>query len=266
MSRHEWESGTIKLPAAAYADVRRAVADAVTKRSTRQHELSQQLWAQCTAADKKTPETIATAQRRFAATLSGRDQQLVDDLYWGRGTPKRKLKTDFLIPTNKTTDFAEVEAGITFNPGDKSLRWDSGENNHAVDTAHETEIWNALQGALGQVQWTRGTGGSLTGNDEYNRDADWAGGGANYTTGGYGPIGAEEAPGHTSPFRMADGILVRREDFEKVAKSAEQARRRQWKKEAEAHQQARHGAGAPASRGGQFRVTSRGESARGLGW
>ncbi len=43
--------------------------------------------------------------------------------------------------------------------------------------------------ALSKVRRTRGTGGVITGNDEANRESDHAGGGANYITDGFGPLG-----------------------------------------------------------------------------
>src|SRR5690606_40658386 len=38
----------------------------------------------------------------------------------------------------------------------------------------------AFENALRKVMWVRGTGGKLVGNDEYNRDSRYEGGGANY--------------------------------------------------------------------------------------
>jgi hypothetical protein len=40
---------------------------------------------------------------------------------------------------------------------------------------------------LRRINWTRGSGGTIVGNDEYNSDSYDAGGGANYTKDRFGP-------------------------------------------------------------------------------
>jgi len=46
---------------------------------------------------------------------------------------------------------------------------------------------NAFFRALGQVVWTRGTGGEIVGNDEYNRESKASGDGGNFTKQTFGP-------------------------------------------------------------------------------
>jgi hypothetical protein len=60
-------------------------------------------------------------------------------------------------------------------------------NNHACETARRHPVAAAFFAALGRVRWTRGSGGEIVGNDEYNRDVDYEGGGANYVVDRYGP-------------------------------------------------------------------------------
>jgi hypothetical protein len=51
-----------------------------------------------------------------------------------------------------------------------------------------------LAQALAKVVWSRGSGGSFIGNDEYNRDDRNAGGGGNYVTRQFGPKGQAARP------------------------------------------------------------------------
>ncbi len=100
-------------------------------------------------------------------------------------TPTKKM---LAIANNKTTRF-EIdggEAGVVFDKATNSIHWYVSENNRAVESAHDTKEAKALFDMLSRVQWTRGSGGEIVGNDEYNREDDCAGGGANYVTRRYG--------------------------------------------------------------------------------
>lgn len=78
------------------------------------------------------------------------------------------------------------EAGIGFDRQRRVVTWEVGENNHSVERAHEHHTGKEFFRRLARVNWTRGTGGEIVGNDEYNRDNDNAGGGANYVTQRFG--------------------------------------------------------------------------------
>lgn len=127
------------------------------------------------------------------------------------GKVRRIQVKDMNYPTNRTTQF---EAGVygdgtvTFNKEKKSVIWSVGENNHAVDTARESVVGQAFFDRLNKVRWTHGTGGVISGNDEYNRDDDNIGGGGNYCTGSYGYLGAEQEPTRVQPFTNARGQKV----------------------------------------------------------
>lgn len=76
---------------------------------------------------------------------------------------------------------------VYFNHKDKTVTWDVDENNRAVESARGTWLAETLFRALNQIKWTRGSGGKIVGNDEYNRDSDYEGGGGNYINDEYGP-------------------------------------------------------------------------------
>ena len=73
-----------------------------------------------------------------------------------------------------------------FSDASRSVSWRVEENNHARDTAREHHMGRAFFAALSKVEWVRGTGGTIVGNDEYNRDSEYDGGGGNYVTGSFG--------------------------------------------------------------------------------
>lgn len=108
--------------------------------------------------------------------------------------PRRVLKADVAFPTNRTLEFSVgYDATITFNREASSVTWSVGENNHAVDHARSHPLANVFFTALGRITWTRGTGGVIVGNDEYNRHSESVGGGGNYVTASYGPAGKKVA-------------------------------------------------------------------------
>jgi hypothetical protein len=118
---------------------------------------------------------------------------------WEEGTIK--------IPARQFKDFANkvllaaksyIDQGhqkiISFDDGCITLDykthcvcWDVPENNRASEHARDELVARALFRALEQIKWVRGSGGTIVGNDEYNRDSRGVGGGGNYEVAYYGP-------------------------------------------------------------------------------
>ena len=93
------------------------------------------------------------------------------------------------LSRTKVKSISCEEAEVRFNHKEKTITWEVEENNRAVDRAHQQWLWEAVSTALGRVKWTRGSGGNIVGNDEYNRyeNSDSEGGGGNYVTHRFGP-------------------------------------------------------------------------------
>lgn len=58
---------------------------------------------------------------------------------------------------------------------------DVAENNHAVESAEESDAFDIALKFFNDLDWPRGGGGEIAGNDEYNGESRCSGGGANYT-------------------------------------------------------------------------------------
>lgn len=77
------------------------------------------------------------------------------------------------------------ESSISFDK--RVVVWSVPENNHAREHGRTHPLARVLFETLGSVRWTRGTGGDIVGNDEYNRDSRDEGGGGNYVLTRFGP-------------------------------------------------------------------------------
>ena len=205
MSRYDWEEGKVVLPTKAF----KPVFDSIRQR---QNALMDEAY-QCLVAAYETIMAENKAKvKSEEPTLYDRVNHAVekhhkkirssfgtDDLFYAienavtamteeRKVPIKPQKQYLTKATTSTLRFRQYEACLTFDRKSHSLIWVVEENNHAVETARESWLGKALFKALRNVQWTRSTGGKFVGNDEYN-DSHEEGGGANYVTARFGPLG-----------------------------------------------------------------------------
>ena len=103
------------------------------------------------------------------------------------GKPHQPKRKDFPLANGATKEFDAGEASITLVEEGRRVIWDVPENNHACEYARATFMGKALFEALRSVTWSRGSGGEIIGNDEYNQESRSDGGGSNYTKGYFGP-------------------------------------------------------------------------------
>lgn len=213
MSCYEWEAGTIKIPTAEFVRVKRFVQDTAKAYNDKLYAHAQAFWKSIPASAKKDPEKYRKQLRIFVygnrkgeyeydpkLPISNGVVGVNDDDRGGFGEelyyllsdraalPRRVQKTDIKpAVTNKTLSFNCGEGDIRFDPKTHTVHWSVGENNHARDYGRNHPIARAFFDVLDTVNWTRGSGGDIVGNDEYNRDSRESGGGGNYIIDQYGP-------------------------------------------------------------------------------
>lgn len=198
MSKYEWERGTIKIPSKEWPKFRTAVIKAWNASELDRLERAKRLHAEVSAKVKgkrgsKRQEVLA----RLYLDGFGRDAYDVRDLvvsctwddakkrqvYKLRGVPRKKDLE--VLPTSKDATIHMPDASVTLSNKARSVTWDVPENNHAGEHARSHPVARKLFRLLDRMTWTRGSGGEIVGNDEYNREADYAGGGGNYVVAEY---------------------------------------------------------------------------------
>lgn len=205
MSRYDWEAGTIKIPAAEWVGFKKALRNAWAEEQERRLKLAEKLYEELVAAGK------GRRNFNYVGALNGLLDQpryrevdelgtsfeyaLFKDVKTEPGKhpkPRKPKKADFPLPNSKTLSFsAGYDGHISLIEETRSVRWAVSENNRAVEDARDSVMGRKLFALLARMTWVRGSGGSLVGNDEYNRESRDYGGGSNYVTACYGPLGKQ---------------------------------------------------------------------------
>ncbi len=224
MSCYNWERGTIKLPTKEWPKFRKSMIKLWNDRQLDSLAVAKKAHEKATLAAKgkrgrgRQPLILAA----IAGVCGGRiehgyfradkssyhgvsernefaherwdvvtDLILVGSIREGTATKtKNPQKKDLRIfPVSKSCTLSIGEGSVSFDNDTRSVVWDVYENNHAVERAHKHWLAQALFRKLQGMLWTRGTGGKIVGNDEYNRDSEYEGGGGNYVTSSFGPLG-----------------------------------------------------------------------------
>lgn len=243
MTRNGWEEGRITLPSAEYAKVRQAVQVAMTAHKEKVFDLTQVFWKGLTRAQQTDPAQYLAAAHKFfdsryvddrgaGFTFSRRpapDNSALQDAFSEivdsrrMKAPSRVLQADMDFPTNRSTDFHVDDLEVSFDKKTGSVQWCVNENNDAVNDARNHPLGKAVFSALGQVRWTRGTGGIITGNDEYNGGDTDADRGENYVSVAFGPAGADEAPDQCLPYTDSKGRRVTQADLDAAGLARQEA-------------------------------------------
>lgn len=187
MSKSEWEQGHIVLPTKVYTSFRHDIIKAWNDwqlQLLEKAKIAVELLRKAPKIDSASHNVMNFLYDNVHQFKNTQDSELYDivrliphkDGKWF-APKKQDLK---LLPVSRGATLCMGEATIDFHDDKHSLSWYVMENNHACDRAHEHPIAKVLFRMLNNVQWVRGSGGQIIGNDEYNQDNDSAGGGGNY--------------------------------------------------------------------------------------
>lgn len=208
MSCYEWERGTIVIPSKTWAKAKATLVEAWNRGVQSDLAIAERLFADLKAKQKgKRGVDWGAAVRdevlRYAATghygasrpvyaFSVLPEHKVVELLVGPDKKLRRVKKkDLPFATRKTTYFAADDGCISIDNNTRSLCWGVSENNHACEHARDSYMGKAFFALLRSITFTRGSGGVIVGNNEYNQSDDSPGGGGNRINDAFGPIGEE---------------------------------------------------------------------------
>ena len=217
MSSYEWEGGEIHIPAKQWAKFRTDLLRTWNGRQLANWQLAKEAHkaAKAAAKGKRGEKRINAILPRLAQSAGGtinkwgefeapmkrngfwgppvidtaaEDRWAMLEQYclsgWGKArnlSQAQPQKKAFSIKAlSKSTSMNFGGAHISFNNEYNVVVWDVSENNKACERAHEWWFAKELFNALRAIKWTRNSGGTIMGNDEYNRENYDTGGGQDY--------------------------------------------------------------------------------------
>jgi len=188
MSCYNWEHGTLKLSVAEYARFKKDFREGFNRLQKIEMAAATRHWEKFKTGPL--PDFFDEQRQRFYKLWQKwKPEPRPNNPGWGTWEqmkrPRKPIRKDFPLANNKQTLFTFDEADITFKHDTREVSYNSGNNNHQVERAREHKVGKLFFRLLETVKWTRGTGGKLIGNDEYNQETDGEGGGGNYVTATY---------------------------------------------------------------------------------
>lgn len=193
MSCYNWCSGTIKIPTKEWSSFRKALIQEHNSRNDSAFSIARTIHTQI-KEDSKYKRNYDYYGAAFDKIYNEYEDKLTEShrrlimsslVSYKNGSYKLHLpkKKDFPKATLKTTDYGY----FTLEHSSKSISYNVEEGNRAVEHAQRDLFVRFVFNKLNSITWTRNSGGTIVGNDEYNRDSDYEGGGGNYAVYRFGP-------------------------------------------------------------------------------
>lgn len=212
MGHWEFMAGEFKLPTAEFARVRSAVAEADHKVKEEAFAFTQATWKSLTAKEKRDPKAYRAAVDRALPYSESSVIDLASSMMWRaahnpENKPRRVLQSEADYPTNKTLTFSIDDAGIRFDRENSTVRFSTPEDRHVIERIEGSPVYQVLMKCIREMRWTRGTGGRIWTDNEYADEARRDNGGSSddLTSEAFGPIGAENWPFRTRPWKNPKG-------------------------------------------------------------
>ena len=170
MSCNEEAKGTIRIPAKEAVALRRDFATEARRIIEARHRIARDVYEKLRG--RKVPDIDdALAPMR----IDDADADYVRDAIstydyathvWKIRAPKRPK-----APALRTRTLTLAGDDWTISVDGRDVHIRIHENNHAIEHAQRDRLFNALLRRLGRVVWTRGSGGTVLEQNEYQRDA-----------------------------------------------------------------------------------------------
>jgi hypothetical protein len=195
MSCYNWCSGTIKLPTKEWAAFRKSLIREHNHVNDYAFNMARSIHAEIKEDSKYKRKydyydpVFSKVYNQYADKLTYTHQSLVMNslIYSDNGSYKLQLpkKKNFSKANLKTVDYGYFK----LKHDSKSISYDVDQNNRAVESAQQDPFVKFVFNKLNSIVWTRNSGGVIVGNDEYNQENTYEGGGANYIVYRFGTLG-----------------------------------------------------------------------------
>ena len=192
MSNYNREQGSYTIPSAEWADLKRVVREAYNDLQEKRYEVAVAIWNRLKEETGTgfeeifEEETMETTGRRspFGGRPTERfvlgdrhfDREMIEGEIYRKdnGRVYKPRKKAFPKKTNRDTRFDLKTLGrpyIRFDNNSRTVYWRVHKNNRAVEDARSHPVAEAFFGALGDIDWTRQSGGKVKYQDEYREGA-----------------------------------------------------------------------------------------------
>ena len=182
MSCYEGEQGSIIIPSAQWAKFKKAVRNAWNTWQDENYKEAMKMWEAVSRDESdETAHYKYQAVRAQARNARSFRMYVEDNLNWCRieelmfGARRthfhKPRKTWFPKVTNRTKRLRYDDWVIVFNDNSREVRWFVDWNNHAIERSRAHPAPCKMFYMLNHTKWTGKSGGTITSDNEYNRDA-----------------------------------------------------------------------------------------------